>query len=60
MLDFRPGAKRALPAHARIDGIDGNFLFGNGAAPGLAPGSSPLPLAFGGHTGKLGLSPCVH
>ena len=29
MLDFRPGAKRALPATAQIDEIDRAFLFQN-------------------------------
>jgi hypothetical protein len=60
MPNFRPGANRAFQPTARIDGIDGTFLFGNGAAPLLAPGVQPLPLAFGDHTGKQGLSPFVY
>ena len=33
MLDFRPGAKRALPARAQVDRIDRGFLFGNARHP---------------------------
>ena len=59
MLDFRPEAKRALPATVRIDGIDRDFPFGK-VAPTPAPGVQPLPLTFGGHTGESGPSPFIY
>ena len=44
MLNFRPGSEPALPAHARIDGIDRDFLFGNARSHG---GCIPSPSRFG-------------
>ena len=41
---------------ARIDGIDGNFLFGNSAATGLALGPSPFLLHLGGTNVSQGLA----
>jgi len=47
MLNFRPWAKRACQLTARIDGIDGDFLFGNGRHPPLARECSPFPSCLG-------------
>ena len=60
MLNFRAAARRACQLIPRIDGIDRDFLFGNVAAPWLAPGVQLLPLAFGGHTGESGPSPSIY
>jgi hypothetical protein len=60
MLDFRPGAERAFQLTARIDRIDRDFLFWNARHPCSRPGVQPLPLAFGGHTGKQGLGPSIY
>ena len=58
MLDFCPGMKRTSQLIARIDGIDRDFLFGKARPPQLGCRVQALPLTFGGHTGKWGLSPC--
>ena len=44
MLNFRPGPEPALPAHARLDGIDRDFLFGNARSHG---GCIPSPSRLG-------------
>jgi len=41
VLDFRPGAKRALPATVPIDRIDRSFLFGNARLALLGLGFAP-------------------
>ena len=55
MLDSFPREIRALPAHARIDGIDRDFLFGKSRLPPLAPG---VQLHFRGSPGNWG--PCIN
>ena len=57
MLDFRPGARRACQLIARIDGIDGTFLFGNGAATQLAPRVHPFASRLGATQVSWGLAP---
>jgi hypothetical protein len=57
MLDFRPGADRALPAYrGRLIG----FPFQERASSGARPRVRPLPLTIGGPAGKPGLSPFIH
>jgi len=60
VLNFRTASSEHCQLTARIDGIDRDFLFGNACGTRARPGLQPLPLAIGGRTGKLGLSPLVH
>jgi len=57
---FALGESEHASSPARIDGIDRTFLFGNARHPMLAPGLHPISPAFGGHTGKPGLSPLIN
>ena len=60
LSEIRPIFERAQSEHcqltARIDRIDQYSLFGNGAAPGLAPGCTPFPSRLGTTQVREGLS----
>ena len=60
MLNFHPGPGKHASSPRKIDEIDCDFLFGNALQPWCELGCSTFPLAFGGITGKQGLSPHIH
>ena len=55
-LIFGQGESEHCQLIARIDGIDRDFLFGNGAATGLALGCRPFPSLPGATQVSRGLA----